>query len=62
MRTLGLFNQNNQYYSADELRSFLIDLLAAADEDGFIITIERKPLKPLAMRNAISIVDVREKR
>lgn len=46
-----------EYYKA-----CMIHLLAHAEADGVIITVERTPLQPLAMRNHVARVDVRAKR
>ncbi len=45
----------------------MLELLASqlqehADRWGFIVTIERRSIPPLAMRNTIPVIDVREAR
>lgn len=37
-------------------------LIEQAEKDGVIITVERKSVEPLAMRNTIPVIDVRLKR
>jgi len=39
-----------------------LELIKNAELDGVIITVERMPLQPLAMRNHIAHIQVREKR
>lgn len=39
-----------------------LQLVKQAEADGVVITIERKPLKPLAMRNHVAHIEAREKR
>lgn len=38
------------------------NLVRQAELHGFVITIEQRPLKPLAMRNYETVVSVRERR
>jgi hypothetical protein len=38
------------------------EIVKAAEADGFIITVERKPLLPLAMRNHVARIQVYPKR
>lgn len=38
------------------------DLVARAERDGVVLTIERRPLQPLAMGNAETVIEVRELR
>lgn len=38
------------------------ELIALADGCGLVVTIEQKPLQPLAMGNYETVVSVREKR
>lgn len=46
----------------DYWEALAVELVGRAELDGVIITVEREPLKPLAMRNHIAYVHVRDKR
>jgi hypothetical protein len=56
---------NETYLKAHQkflLRLKAINLIAESEALGFVLTIEQKPLVPLAMGNYISDVSIREAR
>lgn len=46
----------------DVLVGRLLDILYYAERNGFVVTVETRPLEPLAMRNYCMVADVRAAR
>ena len=48
--------------NAEKIKLMAEQLVKLAAKDGFVVTVEQRPLKPLAMGNYETVVEVRPSR